>query len=311
MEFSIIIPTVGRCESLERLLLGISEHFAQSGIEHEVLVVNNARPGELSESVTGIVAKFQIAGRAPVRVINEARPGKCVALNLGIGEARGQILAFFDDDVQVIAEWLTVTAEFFRAKSFDAMQGPILIPPEVRGNEEFLRAQNRYRTIHFVQYPPTTREIKTLTGANMAIRREVFERIGLFDERLGPGQAGMSEDVEFARRLLASGGKIGYEPNAGVYHEVDWSRLTEEYFRQRHEQQGRSRLLFKQQSLFSILPNLMRSMVSFAWYSIKGHERKKYRAKGRFFHYRAMLREKMKPTLTPGIEPTQSIRQSL
>jgi len=311
MEFSIIIPTVGRCDSLERLLHGISEHFGQRGIKHEVLVVNNAPPGELSERISRIAATFQIAGRAPVRVINEARPGKCMALNLGIGQASGQVLAFFDDDVQVTSEWLAIAAEFFRAKSFDAMQGPILIPSELQGNEEFMRALNRYRTIHFVKYPSSMSEIKTLTGANMAIRRAVFERVGLFDERLGPGQAGMSEDVEFAQRLLASGGKIGYEPNAEVYHEVDWSRLTEEYFRLRHEQQGRSRLLFKQRSLLSILSNFLRSMISFAWYSIKGHERKKYRAKGRYFHYRAMLREKMKPTLASGIEPGQRIRQGL
>jgi GT2 family glycosyltransferase len=311
MEFSIIIPTVGRCDSLERLLRGISEYFGQSDVEHEVLVVNNARGGELSESVGRIAATFQFTGGAPIRVIREPRPGKCKALNVAIGQAKGQILAFFDDDVQVTADWLMVTAEFFRVNSFDAMQGPILVPPELQQNDEFLRAQNRYRTIHFVQYLPTMSEIKTLTGANMAIRRKVFDRVGLFDERLGPGQSGMSEDVEFAQRLLASGGKIGYEPNAGVYHEVDWSRLTEAYFRQRHEQQGRSRLLFKQQSLLSIVSNILRWTLAFAWYSIKRHERKKYRAKGRYFHYRAMLREKLKTTVPPGIEPARSIRQSL
>ena len=302
MEFSIIIPTVGRRDSLARLLRSIAEHFAQSGIEHEILVVNNAREGELSEGVAKIAAAWQIAGRAPIRVIREPRPGKCKAVNAAIGQAKGRILAFFDDDVEVTPQWLNLTADFFRAKSFDAMQGPVLIPAEMAGNDAFVRAQNRYRTIHFVQYPPSTGEIKTLTGANMAIRREVFERVGLFDERLGPGRSGMSEDVEFAQRLAANGGKIGYQHKAGVYHEVDWSRLTEAYFRLRHEQQGRSRLLYKRQSLLAILANLLRSMASFAWYSLKGHERKKYRAKGRYFHYRAMLREKLKP-VGPAIEP--------
>lgn len=294
MEVSIIIPTVGRCDSLRRLLCGISEHFGQSGVEHEVLVVNNAREEHLSKAIAKIAGEIQLAGGAPIRVIRESIPGKCKALNRAIGQSRGRILAFFDDDVEVTAGWLTITADFFRAKPFDAMQGPILFPVELQRHDEFLRAQNRFRTIHFVQYPPSMSEIKTLTGANMAIRREVFDRIGLFDERLGPGRSGKSEDVELAQRLIKSGGKIGYEHKAGVYHEVDWSRLTESYFCQHHEQQGRSRLLFKQQSLLSILPNVMRSMVSCAWYSLKGHERKKYRAKGRFFHYRAMLREKIK-----------------
>jgi hypothetical protein len=79
-----------------------------------------------------------------------------------------------------------------------------------------------------------------------------------------------------------------------VYHEIDWSRLTEKFFRQRHEQQGRSRLIIKRQSIFSIVPNLMWSIWSWGWYSLVGDVRKKYRAKGRFYHYRAMFQEKIK-----------------
>ncbi len=294
MEFSIIIPTVGRCDSLRRLLGSISAHFSQSGIEHEVLVVNNAPDADRARGIDEVAGEFQTDGSGRLRVIRVATPGKCKATNAAIKQAAGRILVFFDDDIEVTPGWINVTAEFFRTKSFDAMQGPILVPAEMQGNEEFRHAQSRFRTIPFVQYPPSMSEIKTLTGTNIAIRREVFERIGLFDERLGPGQSGMSEDVEFAQRILGSGGKIGYQHDAGVFHEVDWSRLSEQFFRLRHEQQGRSRLLYKRQSLFSILPNLMRSMVSFGWYSLKGHERKKYRAKGRIFHYRAMLLEKIK-----------------
>ena len=174
------------------------------------------------------------------------------------------------------------------------MQGPILVPPEMEQNQEFLRAQQRFRTINFVKYRSGVTELNTLTGANMAVRREVFARIGYFNEELGPGRSGISEDVEFAQRLVRSGGKIGYEPRAGVYHMVDWSRLTEEFFRQRHEQQGRSRLIYKKQSLAATIANVMRSIWTFGWYSLVGNERKKYRAKGRYFHYRAMLVEKMK-----------------
>jgi hypothetical protein len=94
--------------------------------------------------------------------------------------------------------------------------------------------------------------------------------------------------------MLEAGKRIGYEPRAAVYNEIDPTRLTEEFFRFRHEQQGRSRLLYKRSSLFSIVPNLLRSMWTFGWYSLTGPERKKYRAKGRYFHYRAMLLEKTK-----------------
>ena len=294
LDFSIIVATYDRHESLRRLLTGIRRHFAASNVSCEVIVANNARGDAMAADVDKVVDDFQDSSRIVVRQVREPLAGKCRAQNAAIREAKGAVLAFFDDDVEVTPQWLNVAAEFFQQKNYDAMQGPILIPPEMDNDEQFQRAQHRYRTINFVKYSPSLQEIKTLTGANMAMRREVFSRVGLFNEELGPGRSGISEDVEFAQRLIRSGGKIGYEPRAGVFHEVDWRRLTEEFFRLRHEQQGRSRLIYKNQSLASIVPNLMRSVWTLGWYSLARNERKKYRAKGRCYHYRAMLQEKIK-----------------
>lgn len=299
MRFSVIIATYNRLDSLGRLLASIASHFGSSAIDYEVIVADNSRDGHIGARIHDLVERFRREGVEQIRLVCEPRPGKCAAQNSAIRTARGDILAFFDDDVVVTPDWLIAAARFFQETGFDAMQGPILVPSEMQANEEFLRAQYKFRTINFVQYRPDLKEIKTLTGANMAIRREVFARIGLFDENLGPGRSGISEDVEFARRLIDAGGRIGYEPKAGVYHEVDWSRLTEEFFRKRHEDQGRSRLLFKRQSVFTILPNLVRSILAFAWYTCRGNVRKQYRAKGRFFHYRAMLLEKFKRLRSP------------
>ncbi len=55
-------------------------------------------------------------------------------------------------------------------------------------------------------------------GANMAFRREVFRRVGLFDTRLGAGASGCSEDSEMWYRILAARMAIGYEPRAVVWH---------------------------------------------------------------------------------------------
>ena len=72
-------------------------------------------------------------------------------------------------------------------------------------------------------------------GANMAIRREAFDLVGLFDERLGAGAAGCSEDSELWYRLLAEGWSCVYEPDAVVFHHHrrelgaigrQWSRST-------------------------------------------------------------------------------------
>jgi GT2 family glycosyltransferase len=294
MEFSIIIATYDRIDSLRRLLTGIRKHFGSSKIEHEVIVANNARDEAIALGINQAVDEFRHDSGAEIRLVREPLAGKCRAQNTALREARGHILVFFDDDVKVTPKWLDIAAEFFEREPCDVMQGPILVPPELEHDKRFLQAQRRFRTINFVQYSPQLKELKTLTGANMAVRRELLAKVGGFNEELGPGRSGISEDVEFAQRVLRSGGRIGYEHRAAVYHEVDWSRLTEEFFRLRHEQQGRSRLIYKKQSLVSIIPNLLRSVWTLGWHSMFGDVREQYRAKGRFFHYRAMLVQKMK-----------------
>ena len=294
VEISVIIAAFDRCDSLHRLLTSIAENFRPCDAEYEVIVANNARDPNISKRIAALVEEFRRLYGDCFRQVEEPLPGKCRAQNRAILEARGAVLVFFDDDVTVTSGWLAVTARHFRENRNDAMQGPVLFPPELKQDEAFLRAHHKFKTINFVRYSRKLKHLKTLTGANMAIRQEVFSRIGYFNEDLGPGRSGISEDVEFAGRLFRSGGTIGYEPQAVVYHEVDWMRLTEEFFRARHRQQGASRFIYKQQFLGSICANLIRAIWAYSWYSMRRNVRKQYRAKGRIFHYQAMLNVAMK-----------------
>jgi GT2 family glycosyltransferase len=279
-------------------LNSLSRLDGRENLEHEIIVCNNAPDDAKARSVEGLV-KYYVA-KEPQRwhLVREPLPGKSRALNKIIPLSRGQILGFLDDDVEVNSSWLPATCNFFSHHSFDVMQGSILIPPHMAGDEKFLTLLNRYRTICYYHKPGTeVREIRTLNAANIAFRRELLEKTGLFDERIGPGQSGTSMDVEFGERVLRNGGRIGYEPSSIVYHEVDWNRLTEDYFRLRHERQGRSRLLYKSSSIPTIIGDLIRATCLLGLYSLLNDERKKYRAKGRYFHYRAMLAEKIRPSV--------------
>lgn len=292
---SIIIATAGRVESLRRLLESLYRFEGGDQIRCEIVVANNAADEAGSQDVKELVSEYAQRGRYHCWQVHEPLPGKCRAQNRAIPLARGSILAFLDDDVEVTPRWLQGILDFFASFPHEVMQGSILMRDEDRKNPQLQKALERYRTIDFIDYDflPGA-DLKTLTGGNIAVRQEVFKRVGLFDERLGPGRAGYSEDVEFAKRLLKAGLRIGYEPKVSVYNELAPSRLTEESFRIRHERQGRSRLVQKNSSIFTIIPNLLRSIWTFVWYSLIGNERRKYRAKGRYFHYRAMLREKAK-----------------
>lgn len=292
---SIIIATAGRVESLRRLLESLHRVEGGDPICCEIVVANNAADEAGAQAVKELASECAQRGRYHCWQVREPLPGKCRAQNRAIPLAKGSILAFLDDDVEVTPRWLQGILDFFASFPHEVMQGSILMRDEDRKDPQLLKALERYRTIDFIDYDylPGT-DIRTLTGGNIAVRHEVFKRVGLFDERLGPGRGGYSEDVEFAKRLLKAGLRIGYEPRVSVYNELAPSRLTEESFRIRHERQGRSRLVQKNSSIFTVIPNLLRSIWTFGWYSLIGNERRKYRAKGRYYHYRAMLLEKFK-----------------
>ena len=293
MSVSVISATVGRLEQVDRLLSSLSQLEGYDEIGPEIVIANNARDEDQAKKIEAIVSKYAARLVHPCRHVRELRPGKCRAQNRAIPIASGSVLVFLDDDVEVTPGWLRSIVNFFNEFPYEVMQGSILMRDKDRERTDIQNALQRYRTIDFIDYgSPPGSQLFTLTGGNMAIRREVFQRTGLFNEQLGPGQAGISEDVEFAKRATAAGFKIGYEPRAAVYNEMDVSRLSDKEFRRRHEAQGRSRLVYKQQSLIRISANLLRSMLTFGWYSLIGNERKKYRAKGRYYHYRVMIVEK-------------------
>ncbi len=292
---SILIPTKGRIEGLQDLLGSLSRMDGRDSIPHEIMVVNNAADESTAESVKELVQAYIDREGDQWRHVRESVPGKSRALNRGIALARGNILGFLDDDVVVTPSWLTVTCHFFAHCAFDVKQGAIHIPPALSANEEFLRLLTRYRTIFYLMKADSDEQtIKSLNAANLAVRRDLFQKTGYFDERLGPGASGTSMDSEFGERVQKFGGRIGYEPKSVVYHQVDWSRLTDEYFRWRNEAEGWSNYLYKDIKLDTIIVNLLRSIGGFCFYSLMGSTRKKYRMKGRYFRYQVMLKAKLR-----------------
>jgi len=288
--FSIIIPTRDRHQEIISLLESIKHLDGLVRIKPEIIVSDNCSKDQTWLSLQRIAADYPV----PMKPLQAIPPGKSSALNAAIAVAKGDVLAFLDDDVVVEPNWLVALESYFGQLSHLAAQGTILIPPRDSADPEILRLIERYRTVRQVDFDRSTSETHSLNGANMAVRREVFDKVGKFDIRLGPGTSGTSEDVEFAQRMRQAGIRIGYVKDAVVYHCVDRSRLTEAYFQSIHRRQGASRLLFKHESAGRIIFDLGRVSAQYGFYSIFGGERKRYRSKGRIYHYLGMLESKRK-----------------
>jgi GT2 family glycosyltransferase len=287
-EFTIIVPTKDRLDALIKLLHSLKNLRELQRIQPEIIIGDNDSSDHTWEALQRESRDFPVE----LRSIKVTTPGKSAVMNEAIRTARGKILAFLDDDVIVDPGWLQAIDRFFKNSSFAVAQGVIRVPSPEAEDPQTKRLLDRYHTISRLDYGPEKQSLGSLNGANLVIFREVLDKIGYFDERLGPGAAGTSEDVELARRIVRAGLKIGYIHDAIVYHRVDRARLTDEYFKSLHRRQGFSRLVLENRGIIRIAASLVRSSLQYCVYSLFGGERKRYRSKGRVYHYLAMLEAK-------------------
>ena len=287
---TIIIPTRDRREILSQLLDSIKQLAAIDRILPEIVVADNNSQDDTYKYLSVALRFFPMK----IRILRTRRPGKSAAINEAVRISTGNVLAFLDDDVVVDRMWLTSVEEFFQTGKYHVGQGTVRLRSPAGDDPEIQRLNQQYRTIPTIEYNSRLKEVRSLNGSNFFVRRATFDRVGGLDERLGPGASGTSEDAEFASRLARCGIGIGYAPNALAYHHVDRSRLTDEYFRRSHWHQGRSRLLIRDRSDFHIRFNLAGAYARYVYYTLRGKERKRYRSKGRIYHYLGMIDAKRK-----------------
>ena len=164
-----------------------------------------------------------------IRYVVEQNPGLDWARNRAILEARGEIIAFTDDDVIVDSNWINAFALLFLEDPLVMAATGLVAPYELETEAQLLfeehggfgrgfrRIWNRYETsilrwgvIGTGQYG---------TGANMAFRVSIFKEIGFFDTALDVGTVtNGGGDLEMYFRILKEGHTLVYEPSAIVKH---------------------------------------------------------------------------------------------
>jgi glycosyltransferase involved in cell wall biosynthesis len=198
---SIVIPTRNRARYLEVALASLADQDFDAA--YEVLVLDD---GSIDDTAAVVErAGDRYIGQAHARGLNAAR-------NAGVRASRAPVIAFLDDDVFAPRGWLRALRDgVARHPEFEAFGGPIRARFEGRAPSSCGREKPPITTLDL---GPRDREADAVWGANMAVRRAAFERVGPFDE--GIGDHGDEED--WLLRLRAAGGRIGYLAAAGVDH---------------------------------------------------------------------------------------------
>lgn len=222
---TVAVCTRDRPESLQRCLASLS------GLDYpnfEVLVVDNApKTPKTAELVKNWPGDDPLAGR--LRYVVEARPGVSWGRNRAISEAYGEIIAYADDDVVLDRGWLSAIARDFADPEVGCVTG-LIVPLELETRAQelfekyggfgrgFVRKYHHFTNDPHPHYPLGTGIFGT--GANVAYRRAMLEKIGGFETALGPGTltAG-SEDHDLFFRVLKRGYVLIYEPAALLWHQ--------------------------------------------------------------------------------------------
>jgi GT2 family glycosyltransferase len=205
-EVSVVVPTRNRPESAVDCARSL---LRCQGLEEVVFVDQSDAPA----TETGLTA----LGDTRIRCIRSALRGAANARNVGIDSTRGRIIAFTDDDCRVSQDWLQQIARIFETDTEVAIVcGRVRVPPELRARGFAIEFESPVREYHH-RYPPAG-DNWGIT-ANMAARREVFDRLGQFDPCLGAGApllAGEEPDLIF--RVLKAGLKVVNANEVEVEH---------------------------------------------------------------------------------------------
>jgi len=230
MELSIIISTYNNAASLVRTLESVCKQDADKTI-WECIVVNNNSSDDTAARVTAFIEAHSDTN---IRLVEERQQGLSFARNCGIAAAKGQFLAFIDDDETINEGFVSAYIDLFHNHGAFAAAGVVkpcydsARPKWMSHYTEQMIANPFYLGDDIV----TITSSVTPAGGNMAFNREIFNLYGGFDTNLGRKGKELvgGEENDIFARLRNLGERVFYTPNAIVYHHIADKKLTPEYF---------------------------------------------------------------------------------
>lgn len=260
IDLSVVISTYNRCDLLPSALRSV---LAQEtgGARYEVIVVDNNSTDRTREVVESFIAR----GAENLRYIFEEAQGLSHARNTGIANARAPIISFTDDDILAAQDWVrNIKRTFDDHPEVDFVGGKVL--PRWNTDPPAWLTREHWSPLAIVDYGDAPFYVNAekplcMVGANLSVRRKVFERIGLFTSNLQrvKDSIGSTEDYELHMRIWAAGGQGMYVPDIVVSADVQANRLTKAYHRRWHKGQGKYRAIMGLEEITAPDGRLMQS----------------------------------------------------
>lgn len=203
MRITLVLPTLDRQAAVYNVLRHL-EHQTRRPDEIVVVDQTDGRDTRL-ENFPGI------------QYLRISRKGLPNARNVGVQNARGEVVLFLDDDVIPDAELVRRHLDNYADASVAGVGGRILggyDAPDPRAPVGTFRTSDGAVIRNFGDGP--RRDVQHLPGGNMSFRREVFEKVGGFDVAYGGSSIG--EETDFCLRAVRAGFRLVYDPSASLEH---------------------------------------------------------------------------------------------
>ena len=181
-------------------------------------------------------------------ILNDRRLGLPASRNVGISNASGDIIAFFDDDAVADRKWISELVKMYEERNAIAAGGKIL-PLWVSKKPKYF-PEEFYWLVGATHkgFPEEITEVRNTFTSNLSFRADVLAELGGFKSELKAksGIPMQSEETEICERMRQKFGKgVLYNPNAIVYHKVFPEKLKLSYLLKRNFWQGYSKAIME------------------------------------------------------------------
>lgn len=218
---SVIVPTYQRCAAVRRLLQAFCRQTHESGHFEVVISIDGSDDGT-REMVQNFQAPY------PLRHTSMPNRGRAAACNAGIEMARGSLLVFLDDDMQPAPGFLAAHREAHNRQAWIGVLGAVpVVSPRLESSSVVQYTKHKFNQhLQSLAQSDLEIDISDFYSGNFSLRREIFSRVGLFDEAF---KIYGNEDLELFWRLKEANVELTYCPQALAYQEYDkdpaqWAR---------------------------------------------------------------------------------------
>lgn len=231
IRLSLVIATYNRAEQLLATLRSVALQSTPAEV-WECIVVDNRSVDDTAERVRTFIAAHP---QLNIRYCYEAQQGLSYARNAGIEAAQGDIVAFIDDDERIVEEFVEAYINLFDTHPDAMAAGGRIIAEYPTGRPRWMSRYTEQPIANPMDFGPEVRPFplsRIPGGGNMAMRRELFKRVGLFNTSLGRTGKRLigGEESELFERIRREGMACYYVPRAVMYHIIPDEKLTADYF---------------------------------------------------------------------------------